>query len=266
MKNEEIDLADIYDVFKKTSTFKFLEKNLSVIINNKIWIALFLLCGLTLGYFYQQNKPAIYKYEMIVDSKGIDNHVSQQMIATLNLLIQERNHTDLQKKNITKELSDQIQKITTTPSKTKKNTFILKIQTNNNSNLASIEDILINYLNETRLSVEVREDALQQLRAVKAELISKIEMIDSAQFKINELLKTNANTPFNNTSDLITERTSAKIKIVKLNREILKVNNYSPLTGLTPSTFPPSSNGNYPLKFGLLAFILGFLILRVFKK
>lgn len=269
MENGEIDLIDLYGAFKKTTTYRTLSNTYSLIISNKIWFIAFILIGAAGGYYLNTTQAPLYKCEMLVESSEINNYVSQNMIAGLNSLINQKNHTELIKKNINKELSLNIQNIEVIPSKIKnedQNIFKLILHSYSIDSLKQIENALINYLNNNDYSAKFNKENLDQLVNEKNELLSEVYELDSLNSLMKKQLNSNQKQIYTSPASISQEKTIAKVRIIELERLILNSNNYHILNGFTPTNSPEPKKGNYPIKGAFLSFLLGLIILRIFKK
>jgi len=273
MENGEIDLIDLYSAFKKTPIYRVLNNAFKLITSNKIWFISFILIGIIAGYILKANKPPLYKSEMVIESKEIDNYVSQNMVSGLNSLIYESNFNELNKIGLDTNLSSAIKSLELIPSEIKvriknedQNIFKLALYIYNTDSLKQIETILVNYLNNNTYSTQLKEANLKQYRSEKKELLSEVNELDSINTLIKNQFHSNQKPIYTSLASISQEKTKSKVRIIELERLIFNSDNYTVLNSFTPTTTPEPVSGKYPLKFALLSFILGFFILRVFKR
>lgn len=269
MTNDEIDLVDIYGAFKKTTTYRILNNAFGLVIGNKIWFIAFILIGVSGGYYLNTKKATLYRSHMLIKSIEINNYVSQNIISSLNLLISEKNFNELNKNGLNKTLSSNIRSIELTPSKIKneeQSIFKLTVLTYETDSLKQIENALINYLNTSKYSAQLQRENLEQYNSEKKELLKEINEMDSLSILIKNQLASDQKLIYTASSSVYHEKIEAKIRLTELNRMINNSNNYQILNGFTPTNTPEPFKGKYPLKFALISFLLGFIILRIFKK
>lgn len=271
MENGEIDLIDLYGAFKKTTTYRLLNNAYNLIAGNKIWFIFFIVAGATSGYYLNVNKAPLFKTEILIESVKIDNYVSQNMITGLNSLISQGNYSELSKIGLSKATAHNIGNIEFIPAEIstntdEKNIFKLDLELYNTDSLKQIETALISYLNHTTFSARLKKENLDQYNSEKEELLTEIKELDNISSLINTHLKSDQNLIHTSLSTVPQEKLKAKVRIIELDRMILNSNNYHVLNGFIPTNSPEPLKGNYPLKFGFLSFILGFIILRIFKR
>ncbi|PCJ23204.1 MAG: hypothetical protein COA97_12055 [Flavobacteriales bacterium] len=273
MKNEEIDLFDLYSAFKKTRFYSSLNKGILFIFDNNIWFALFLIIGAIGGYFIEKNETPIYRSEMIVDSKFIDNYTCNQIVLSLNTLISDGNFSECEKLGLKKEIYSEIRWFEFlypeqgADSLKMTEPFRIAINTTNNANFLIIEKSLLTYLISTPYSIKNQTTKLDELLVEKEILSNEITALDSMQLLINKslkagLLKENAFNP----SSLIKEKKNAQLRLSVIEKEILNINNFEVLKSFTPTNTPIIYKNYYLLKLSLLSFVFGFVVLRLFKK
>ncbi|MDG1476823.1 MAG: hypothetical protein P8Q14_06730 [Vicingaceae bacterium] len=271
MENGEIDLIDLYGAFKKTATYRVLNNSLKLITNNKLLFIAFIIVGVSVGYYLQTKKAPVYKSELLIDSAEIDNFVSKNIISGLNKLFSEQNLTTLNKNGFSNGTTQSIISIECVPSQVKiknedQNIFKLAVNTLKTDSLIQLESALINYLNNNKYSAHLKQESLTQYNTEILELTAAINELDSARKFIQNHSNSTQTAIHTSLASISHEKLEAKVRIIELNNLINNIDNYEILNGFTPTNTPEPAKGKYPLKFGLLAFILGFLILRVFKK
>lgn len=271
MENGEIDLIDLYGAFKKTATYRILDNSLKLIIRNKILLIAFIIIGTSAGYFLQTKKAPIYKSELLIDSVEIENFVSKDIVTSLNKLFLERNFKELNANGFPNNIAESIISIDCIPSEVKiknedQNIFKLEILTLNTDSLKLLESTLINYLNNTTYSAQLKKENLEQYSSEKKELLREVNEMDSLSMLIKNQLTSDEKLIYTASSSVYHEKIEAKTRLTELNRMINNIENYQLLNGFISTNTPEPNKGKYPLKGGLIAFILGFLILRVFKK
>lgn len=271
MENGEIDLIDLYGAFKKTASYRILDSSLKLITNNKIWFIVFIIIGVSAGYYLQTKKAPVYKSELLIDSVEIDNFVSTNIVTSLNKLFSEKNFTKLNKNGFSKGITESILSIKCVPSEVKirnedQNIFKLVVYTLNTDSLMQLESALINYLNNTTYSAQLKRENLEQYNSEKEELVREVNEMDSLSLLIKNQLTSDEKLIFTASSSVYHEKIEAKTRITELNRMINNIDNYQVLNGFIPTNTTEPIKGKHPLKGGLIAFILGFIILRVFKK
>tara|TARA_B100000809_G_scaffold254895_1_gene292680 strand:- start:6165 stop:6980 length:816 start_codon:yes stop_codon:yes gene_type:complete len=271
MENGEIDLIDLYGAFKKTTTYRLLNNAFNLITGNKIWFTAFIVIGLVAGYYLNMNKAPLFKTEMLIESIEINNYVSQNMITGLNSLINEGNYTELEKSGLSEELSSSIQSIETIASEIKikneeQNIFKLVLLAYNIDSLDQIEKALTFYLNNNDYSAKLKKENLIQFNSEKDELTKEVNELDSINTLLKKQLKSDQKLIYTSPASISKEKLEANVRIIELDRMIINSNNYHILNGFTPTNSPEPLKGNYPLKCGFLSFILGFIILRIFKR
>ena len=271
MENGEIDLIDLYGAFKKTITYRLLNNAFNLITGNRLWFIAFIAIGITAGYSLSMNKAPLFKTEMLIESVEINNYVSENMITGLNSLINQGNYSELSKNGLSKAISYNIDNIEFIPAEIivntdEKNIFKLELELYDIDSLKQIETILTNYLNNTAFSRRLKEENLDQYNSEIKELLTEIKELDNISSLINTHLKSDQNLIHTSLSTVPQEKLKAKVRIIELDRMILNSNNYHVLNGFIPTNSPEPLKGNYPLKFGFLSFIFGFIILRIFKR
>jgi hypothetical protein len=271
MENGEIDLIDLYGAFKKTTTYRLLNNAYNLIVYNKIWFFAFIIIGVAGGYFLKTKQAPLFKSVMLVESVEINNYVSQNIVTGLNSLINEGNINELNKNGLNKTLSSHINSIELIPAKIKikneeQNIFKVVLHLYNTDSLKQIENALINYLNTSTYSAQLQRENLEQYNSEKKELLREVNEMDSLSMLIKNQLISDQKLIYTASSSVYHEKIEAKTRLTELNRMINNSSNYQILSGFIPTSSPEPAKGKYPLKCGFLSFILGFIILRIFKK
>jgi hypothetical protein len=275
IKNEEIDLFDLYNAFKKTRFFKGLQNTIDFIFNNNYWFISLLIIGGIGGYFFNNNKTPIYRSEMIADSKLIDNYSCNQIVLALDTLLNDNNYEELKKLGFTKNILREIKRLEFIypeqglDSLKMVEPFRIAIYTTNNKNFKVIEKSVISYLNNNSYSLQSQNIKLEQLKEEKSLIHAEIIAIDSMQLLINNYLMSGAKNNMESSFDpsaLIKERKNAKMRLHEIDNNILNINNFVVIKSFTPRTSPEVVNNYYIIKFSFLFFIIGGILLRFIKK
>ena len=193
------------------------------------------------------------------------------MITGLNSLISEENYANLNKIGFSNELSSTIQSVETIPSKIKikneeQNIFKIVLLSSNTDSLLKIEKALTHYLNNNNYSAKLKKENLIQFNSEKDELIKEVNELDSINTLLKKQLKSDQKLIYTSPASISKEKLEANVRIIELDRMIINSDNYHVLTGFTPTKSPEPIKGRYPLKCALLSFLLGFIILRIFKR
>lgn len=270
MEADEIDLIDLYNAFKKTKLYKAINNSVHSVLKNKILFLLILISGGVGGYFYEKNLPKIYRSEMITDSKAIDNFTCNQIVSLIDTLLDTQNLEELEKIGFEKNLHSELKKVEFIYPQFGKETLIktepfrISVYTSNPNNFELIESSILNYLLNNLYSKKDEERKLALLKSEETELNSELSIIDSTlQLLHNHIASNNNPAEF---AALIREQKNAKQRIEEIKIEILNNNNFVVLNSFTRGGSLVVNKNYYALKFSLLAFFIGFIVLRLFKK
>ena len=274
MESDEIDLVDLFNAFKKTWLFKVLNNSFNFILKNKILLLIFLLVGGVGGYFYEKKQIPVYRSEMVIFSKELDNFTCNQMVSSIDSLLINQNTKELEKFGFTKDLTSEIKKIEFIYPQfgkeelLKTEPFRIAVYSSNNKKFELIEKSILGFLLDNPYSKKNQERKLSILKSEASELNSELTIIDSTYQILIQYLNSRVidESKQINVADLIKESKNAKQRLSEIEIEIENIDNFIVLNSFTPTDTPLVIKKYYALKFSLLAFFLGFILLRLFKK
>jgi hypothetical protein len=272
MAADEIDLIDLYNAFKKTKLYEVLKNSFNFILKNKVLLLLFLVAGGVGGYFYERNIPPVYRSEMVVYSKGMDNFSCAEIVASLNTLINNQNLEEGKNLSFTKDLHTEIDKIEFIypqygdEDRIRTEPFRIAVYSSNNQSFELIEASILNHLLNNPYSNKDQNRKLSILKSEKTELNNEIILIDSTLQILKNQLNLKQDNPEPELAALIKERKNAKQRVEEIKIEIQNNDNFVVLNSFTPSDSPVINKRYFSLKFSILAFFIGFILLRLFKK
>ena len=270
--NDEIDLLKLYQGFKQTKFHKILTYNFSFLLKTNMWIISFFLTGAIIGYLLEKKHPPVYRTDMVVYSKAIDNYTCNQIICAIDTLIKDNNIKELESNGFSKDLLSKIEFIyPELDADTLKmhEPFIIAIYTPNNTQFERLETQIINYLNHTGYPLQIQKEKKELLMTEISSLKETLISIKEMQTRINEYLYSGkgsqTQTAFN-PSALISEKKEINLQLITLEHELLNIENFVVLKSFTPRITPEDSEKYYPIKIGLFSIFIGFIFLRLFKR
>jgi uncharacterized protein involved in exopolysaccharide biosynthesis len=272
MKEDEIDLIQFYVRFTKSSFSQKIKGAFDFIFSNRFWFLLFLLLGAGYGYYQKTLQHPIYRSEMLIKSKLLNNSSCDQLIKSLETSIGERNIAEL--KNI--GVSDAIKSIksiefiypTDKDDLLKKTEpFKLVISTDDNSKFEEIEKSIFNYLKNNPYSLADENRSRDVLTKNKVELENKIAELESMEKILLNYIQVESKqlTQSIDLTSITNEKTQTKLQLINIENQLSNVSNFEILQKITPTNVGYSSKKPIYV-WSFLAFILGGAVLSVFKK
>jgi len=277
MKEEEIDLTQIYKSLKQSNVYKKLVLLLNFVWSTKFWFILFLISGISIGYFIKSSSAPAYKSEMIIKSKYLNNYSSFELINSLNTLIIDKNRVELNKIEFSNELVKSINKIEfvypdeITDSLKKQEPFKVIVESNQNNLLPAIGDAIYNYLSNNPASISNENKSKSALTKEIAELKTKLVDLDSLQALIVDYFYSNrivlkGQPMIVDPASVLRERRETFSEIVRMEKELNDIGNYIIIQKMT-SKFIPEKKSNKPIVICSLLFLLfGGLSLFLFRR
>jgi hypothetical protein len=272
-ENDEIDLTDLYQAFKQTKTHTILSNNISLLLRNSIWVILIVILGGIGGYFLEKSITPIYRSEMIIDSKYLDNYTCNQIISSIDTLIDDNNHIELANEGFDTALSESLKSIQFIypeqgPDTLKmKEPFRVAAFTTKPNTFSNIESALLQFLFRNKASHKNHISKERLLIAEKALLTTEILSIDSMSNVLEYFIKSNkTSSKVFDPASLIKEKKNSQLRLKQIEEEMTNISNFVVLKSFTPRITPEKTNNYYIIKFGILGFILGFLLIKLFRK
>lgn len=277
MQDEEIDLTQLYNSFKQTIVYKKLNLLLSFVRSNIIWFAIFLLSGIALGYYVRMKEVPVYKSEMLLKSKYLNNDSSVELIKSLNILYEENNMIELNNVGFSDELVQSIKKIEfvypeeITDSLKKVEPFKVVVESEQNQLFSSIEDAIFKYLSNNPASLADENKNKEALIAESTELKKKLADLDRMQSLIYQYFYSNreelkGQPMIVDPASVLKERRETFARITEIEKELKEVNNYEVIQKMTPKLYPEKKSIKPIVVFPLIFIFLGGFILALIKK
>lgn len=263
MVEEEVDLKDLYNTFKKTTIYYYLESTVNFVLKNNIWFILFLLIGATYGYYTSSKILPIYKSDMVIDSRHMKNLTSEEIINSLKTIVSQQNTEELNKINFSPKVASKILSIDFVYPKISLGDSIFKIEvvTHDNSSFKDIESNVFNYIQNNAYSSSFKNGKNTFLNRQKTDLLKSIEIIDSLLInpKKNEIKAMNS-------SSLYIEKIRITSELTIIENKLNLVEGINLVRGFTPKLSPEAQKDYSILKFGFLFLIIGGILLRFIKR
>jgi hypothetical protein len=277
MENEEIDLSQIFNSFKKTIVYKKLNSFIIFVDFNKFWLILFLFLGMTLGYFLKVKEKSIYRSEMLIKSYYLLNNSSAELIKSLNLFIEENNTIELKKIGFSEKLAKSIKKIEfifpdeILDSLKKVEPFKVVVFSEQANWFPFFEEAIVKYLSNNPASLEnekIKKDALiyelASLKKKKTELEKMRAIIYQYFYANREKLKDQP--VIVDPAAVLREQGETILKISEKEKLLKDVNNYKIIQKM-PTKKIPEAKSNKPIIFmGLCFLVFGGLVLFFVSK
>ena len=277
MENEEIDLSQIFNSFKKTIVYKKLNSFIIFVDFNKFWLILFLFLGMTLGYFLNVKEKSIYRSEMLIKSYYLLNNSSAELIKSLNLFIEENNTIELKKIGFSEKLAKSIKKIEfifpdeILDSLKKVEPFKVVVFSEQANWFPFFEEAIVKYLSNNPASLEnekIKKDALiyelASLKKKKTELEKMRAIIYQYFYANREKLKDQP--VIVDPAAVLREQGETILKISEKEKLLKDVNNYKIIQKM-PTKKIPEAKSNKPIIFmGLCFLVFGGLVLFFVSK
>jgi hypothetical protein len=277
MENEEIDLSQIFNSFKKTIVYKKLNSFIIFVDFNKFWLILFLFLGMTLGYFLNVKEKSIYRSEILIKSYYLLNNSSAELIKSLNLFIEENNTIELKKIGFSEKLAKSIKKIEfifpdeILDSLKKVEPFKVVVFSEQANWFPFFEEAIVKYLSNNPASLEnekIKKDALiyelASLKKKKTELEKMRAIIYQYFYANREKLKDQP--VIVDPAAVLREQGETILKISEKEKLLKDVNNYKIIQKM-PTKKIPEAKSNKPIIFmGLCFLVFGGLVLFFVSK
>jgi hypothetical protein len=277
MQNEEVDLVHFYHSFKQTFVFKKLILFSNFVRSNKYWFILFLIFGVSIGYFIKRTAIPVYKSEMLLKSRYLNNNSTFELVKTLSVLIEENNKAELNNLGFSDEVVKSINKIEfvypdeITDSLIKQEPFKVVVESNKNQLFPCIGEAIHQYLSKNPASMADENKNKVALVAEISELKKKLVDLDSLQSLIYGYFYSNrkelkSQPMIVDPASVLRERRETFAKLVEMEKNLSDINNYIVIQKMKSKLFPMPKSNKPIIVLSFVFLFAGGLILFVTQK
>lgn len=273
MKEDEIDLIQLYNKIKTTKPYKMGVSLVSLIRKNAVFLSVFVVLGIGFRLFLTLEFSK-YKSSFVVKSSQFENATCEKLIVTLQDLILTNDQKAMQRLGLDVNLMGKIADIEFiyTDDKDrkddKKRPFEIEIITYSDTLFVPIQNTILDYLNNSEYAQFLIQENKIFIEDKKREMLSELVLIDSIQNLLVEDLKERklSEYPTNSPDFLLNQQMKIKLDIAALDKELRENTCFVIIKHLTPISKPLPPRPVRLTFYGIMGFLMGLFLLVLIKR